>query len=384
MNLYKASNQWQTRPPDERFSTLQDMAQACQSYRDIAQEFAIPYNQLKAVGEGRDLFLDDGGGRRFELTNWAFGQLSQRAGAPAGYLRTLPTSLVAQNLNTGLEINKSEDTAYLMYHQNGGLLARSVTTERYARIWNNEICKRLMDLSGSGWMVPPARPAFKDQPGTRLATEDDVLKANPFSLTIKVGDPIAPAGLYASDHDMFAFLVDPTRKIEDGSDGGLFRGFFIWNSEVGSASFGICAFLWRSICGNHIVWDVKDVKEFKVRHIGKTVNERAFGELTEGVKKYAEASANGLESRISKAKQLTLGANIDDVASMIYKMRIPMLTKKQIELAYHSTVANAVDGDPNTAWGMANGMTRVSQETLYTDERMVLDRAAGKVLALAD
>ena len=44
---------------------------------------------------------------------------------------------------------------------------------------------------------------------------------------------IAPAGIYASDHDMFAFLVNEEYRIDDGSDGGLARGFFVQNSEVG-------------------------------------------------------------------------------------------------------------------------------------------------------
>ena len=41
------------------------------------------------------------------------------------------------------------------------------------------------------------------------------------------------------------------------------------------------------------------------------------------------------------------------------------------------------DGDPRTAWGMANGLTRLSQSLPYADERVALDRAAGKVLEMA-
>ncbi len=81
--------------------------------------------------------------------------------------------------------------------------------------------------------VPPARPAFPDQPGTRPATEDDVLAVKDF-LSINVGDPVAPAGLYASNHDMFAFLINEENRIDDGSDSGLSRGVFFENSEVGA------------------------------------------------------------------------------------------------------------------------------------------------------
>ena len=44
---------------------------------------------------------------------------------------------------------------------------------------------------------------------------------------------------------------------------------------------------------------------------------------------------------------------------------------------------NDTDGDPYTAWGFANGLTRLSQCTPFADERVQLDRYAGRVLALA-
>jgi len=81
-----------------------------------------------------------------------------------------------------------------------------MTSEKYTRIWNWEIADRLNEMVEKGWRVPPARPAMPNQPGTRPATVQDVLDVAGF-LSVNLGDPIAPAGLYASDHDMFAFLV---------------------------------------------------------------------------------------------------------------------------------------------------------------------------------
>ena len=78
-----------------------------------------------------------------------------------------------------------------------------------------------------------ARPVFPNQPGTRPATEADVLQAVTFGISAKLGDPIAPAGLYLGDRSLFAFLIHEDRRIEDGTDAGLLRGFLVWNSEVG-------------------------------------------------------------------------------------------------------------------------------------------------------
>ena len=53
--------------------------------------------------------------------------------------------------------------------------------------------------------------------------------------------------LYASDRDVFLFLVDDMNPIEagtlpDGSPDLFFRGFYCWNSEVGAKTLGIASF----------------------------------------------------------------------------------------------------------------------------------------------
>ena len=73
------------------------------------------------------------------------------------------------------------------------------------------------------------------------------------------------AGLYASDRDVFMFLIDEDHPIEVRNE-RLSRGLFIWNSEVGKSSFGLTTFLYRYVCGNHIVWGAENVKEIRIRH----------------------------------------------------------------------------------------------------------------------
>jgi hypothetical protein len=59
--------------------------------------------------------------------------------------------------------------------------------------------------------------------------------------------------LYASDRDVFVFLVDDLNPIEagrlpDGSPDLFFRGFYAWNSEVGAKTLGIASFYLRAVC----------------------------------------------------------------------------------------------------------------------------------------
>ena len=57
---------------------------------------------------------------------------------------------------------------------------------------------------------------------------------------------------------------------------------------------------------------------------------------------------------------------------------------KQLGSAYDLAEQHVdTDGSPRTVWGYVNGLTRLSQETGYTDDRMFLDRAGAAILALA-
>jgi hypothetical protein len=377
MNLYKASNQWATRPDDERFSSLTEMLQSCQYYRHSAVSGTVAYADLTAVAVDGEVKVS-GANHNARLTNWAFGQLATIAKAPAGYLRKLPAQLACDNLNHTLP--NTDGTGKLLMHQNGDLMLRCITSEDYTRIWNTDVIERLIDLQGEGWRVPPARPARDGQRGTRPATEADVLNATGFGLSVNLGDMIAPAGLYGSDHDMFVFMVNEARRIEDGSEGGLSRGFFVSNSEVGGGALNLLAFYYRHVCGNHIVWDASNLTRTKIIHRGKA-NEKFDGEFLVELQKYADDSASEDELRIVSAQRKVIAADKDSVIDALFGKRI--LPKKSLIAAFDYAEQEETTVAPNTVWGFVQGITRLSQDSLYADERATMDRAAGKVLELA-
>ena len=127
MDLFKASNQWSTRPADERFGSIQEMYEACRHYADSAREARTPYSELRLESQNNEVQLTGRAGQFAKLTHWAFGQLASLVGAPAGYLRNLPATLAVQNLNHGLKRRTTEQgdsTAQLLFHSNGSLLLR--------------------------------------------------------------------------------------------------------------------------------------------------------------------------------------------------------------------------------------------------------------------
>lgn len=388
MELFKASRQWAARPADERFWTLKDMAEACFSYYKDARESPVKYADLRVEASDGEILLVGKSNIPARLTNYAFGQLSARVGAPAGYLSDLPATLASQNLNHGLAQRKEDDTANLLVHVNGSVLARCLVSEKYQRIWNFEIANRLAKLEADGWKAPPARPCNARPDQIRIATDADVLRSSKAGLGIKVGDQIGPSGLYASDRDMFTFLVNEGNPLTNPADPTtpLSRGFFCWNSEVGDKSFGIMSFLYDAVCGNHIVWGARDVQEIRIRHLGDA-RDRAFARIAVGLKAYADSSVNEDQAKILAAQSFQIAANKDDVIDAVIafasKAKINVLPRKTVDAAFEVTASTPRFGQPTTPWGIAQGLTVLSQEKAYASDRVDLDRAAGKLLQMA-
>lgn len=352
--LMKASHQWRDRPADERFADLESLLATTRAQRDRSLKSTVMMSDLKAHNVNGELVLSGGEEQNATMSHWAFSQLTGRVGAPADYLRRLPVELVEPLLNHGLRrLSDEQRIAQMLFwrldkNPVATLQARAFTSEQYTRVWNYEIVERLMGL-GAQWQVPPA-----------LGSK--------------------PSGLYAGDHDMFAFMVDDDRRVNDGSAEGLGRGFFVWNTEVGGVAFGMDTFLYRYVCGNHIVWGATNVTRVRVRHVG-AADARAWSALERELVAYADQGTQQEEQRIRAAQSYSLGSTEENVIERAFKMSVA--PKRALKEAYALTTANeAVDGNPRTVWGLMQGLTRLSQRTEYADQRVTLDRGAAKLMAL--
>ena len=124
-------------------------------------EAMSPLSRLRVETSGDDLAVVGKTSIPANLTNWSFGQLCRRVGAPAGYLESLPANLAAQNMNHGLEALGRQDTArdanLLFGIGNGSLTLRSMMTDAYSRFWNYEVVERLLALREHGLGASHAR-----------------------------------------------------------------------------------------------------------------------------------------------------------------------------------------------------------------------------------
>ncbi len=380
-NIVTASRQWQYRPADQRFWTLDELYSKTREYANQSKVKQVDLSLCAVVpSDGdEDMYLLGPEGGRAEFQHYSFGQIAGLCEAPASYLRTLPAPLAAACLNNGLP-KLGEKT--LLFHQNGGLHLRCVTSPKYERIWNYEIADLAMALQDEGWVVPPARPCGLEGVPVRKATPEDCLVLSSHKeLGIKPGDDISPAGLYASDHDCFIFQVNENAFIDGGDGEHLFRGVFWSNSEVGDARFRATMFLYETVCGNHIVWGAKTLAEVSIIHKGdaREMFAQAMGSITDRI----QESASTDERRIQAAKAKMLGDDKDELIQFVYGKQFG-LSKRECEDAYILANRHAEEhnNNPLSAWGFCAGVTRLSQQQ-YADNRDRMDRAAGKILATA-
>ena len=362
--LTAASKQWASRPADERFTSLIDMQNHFDLLRRNSAAKVVPSSVLTAEptneGSHSGLVVRGSAGTAFAPTHFSFGQLATLAGAPAGYLRTLPAPLAADALNYGLKHARSAEDVGLLLTRDGQL--RAATGPRYGRIWNADIVRGLVRNFGDGvndsdWRVP-------GEFGKAVA----VTKAN--------------TTLYAGDRDMFVFLADEKNRIElpnrrNGETGLLARGFFVWNSEVGSSTFGISTFLFDYVCKNRIVWGAENVKTVKLRHTSGAP-ERFLQEVAPALQSYANSSAASLLAGIEAARAKRIASTQGEVAEFLAK-RFSKRMSESMQTAHLLEEGRPVE----TLWDAATAITAVARSVEWQDERVKLERAAGELIDLA-
>jgi hypothetical protein len=358
VSAYTAHREWATRPPDERYSSVTALYDAARARRERLDARAIDTNDLRTEAVASDaLVLNDAPGIRLGLTHWSFEQLAGIAGAPPKYLRTLPAPIASDAINFGLRRHARQEQQ-LYVEQGAPRTVHAITSTRYARVHHDELAGRVLDLMSAhpAWHLP-------------LGYEDGVF-----------GAARVPSGAYLGDRDMFLFLVDGNRDLDDPSDrthSGLFRGFILRNSDVGAAALTLDVFLFRAVCANHLIWGFKHVAAFRRRHVGASIQE-AWTTSLEGIRAALDADPSGDRAVLQRATTQELGPTREAVIDTVTQRAD--LSIKQATEAY--TVAEAHESNPHSVWGYVQGLTRVSQRTPWQDGRFALDRAAGRLLNL--
>lgn len=382
-NIYEAHRAWASRPPDQCFDSLQSMHDFCAGYRDRSVVESTELSTMRVLSHyknkddlviaesGTNEFVEKDEGNGLEFTNFSFGQLCSNISSPPDFLATLPSDMAACVMNYKLrELEKEGGKQALMLIQQDKdrRVLRATTSKIYDRVWNAQVTDFLLKLNRhfDGRFQPPSENWKKSTPG-QGATDDDIATGN------------GGTGLYASDRDMFAFLVDKEKHL-DISGAELVRGFFISNNEVGSGSLRLCTFLCDYICGNHIIWDVTQAVTVMARHAGSAATETFEKIFPLSIALQVSKKASLDEERIRLAQSSILGANKEKTVDFVFEKRFA--SRRLAEAAWVSS--DQRDGvNPNTVWGMICGLTSVSRNVVHYDKRALIEVSASKLMEVA-
>lgn len=369
----RVSSEWFSRPDDERYLSLSELyasvkGRADRSRTRTLESAAIRVEAHRDDPENLALILPDTEAP-VAPTHWSFGQLASLVSAPAAYLRQLPAPLAGINLQYGLTSHRAEQIKTLET-EDGRTELRAVTGPDYGRINDHELVAAVRKVAGNGtgdtrWKVP----------GT-LDWSSGVY--NPMVDITK-----DTTTLYASDRDVFLFLVDDMNPIEagklpDGSPDLYFRGFYCWNSEVGAKTLGIASFYLRAVCQNRNLWGVEDFQEISIRHSKYAANRFAH-EAAPALTRFADSSPRPFVEGIRAARERVVARSDDD--------RTDFLRKRGFSKAETARIVETVLAEegrpPESVFDFVQGITAVARSKPQQDARLEMEGKAKKLLERA-
>lgn len=378
--LTQASHEFMNRPSDERFTSLTSLHKFTSNQRNNSIDKVVSSRKINfAPTDDKQGIVINGNSHNAIPTHWSFNQLANLSGVSAGLLRSQCehglAELASDNLNAGMKVIRDvEDVGILVRKENGvsfehtsqspsppsKITLAAATGPRYGRIWNRDVTGALVKRFGNGvddtdWTVP----------GFFGAPLEEITKAN--------------TTLFASDRDMFVFLADEKNRIEipnrrNGQKGALSRGFFIWNSEVGSKTLGMAFFLFDYSCCNRIVWGVEEFQRIAVRHT-VTAPDRWIEEIHPTLTAYSHANASPIEARLQAAQAMKIEKAEEFLAKRNFSARaIPQIINT-FELEENRPI--------ESLWDATTAITAYAKTIPYTDMRVEMEREGGKLLDLA-
>lgn len=369
----RVSAQWATRPDDQKFLNLNDLLASVKARTDISRTIEVSPDEIRVNASSNELslLLPDNKGE-LNFTNWSFGQACSMTRCPSEYLRKLPSKLAGINLQHGL-MNYNGDKMQAYVSQNGHTELRSMNSLNYGRIYDVDVVRQIMQIAGNGtgdtnWKVP----GMLDWGSSNGVT----IEYNPYVDITK-----ETTTLYASDRDMYVFLVDDTHPIEigklrNGEPDLVFRGFIVWNSETGAKTFGMSTMLLRGVCCNRNLWGVEGSREIRMRH-SRLAPTRFMREAAPMLEQYANMPAMPIVAKVAMAKATIVASNDEE--------RTEFLTDKVgLSKSMSDRVLQAVLDEEETKaesiWDMVQGMTAVARGYQHQDTRLALEEKAGKLM----
>lgn len=372
------SMQWMSRPADQRFLDLNAL-------HDYKHKFYHDAFEQRYETRGIELFTPDiktpadmhklkvgvtvdkgdvKDARELAPTHYAFGQLASLAKAPASFLRELPSPLVVDVL--GWRLQHAREIEEIKFY-GGDTELYAATGPDYGRIPDYQCVEALRQVAGSGrgenrWKIPGV-----------------------LDWRTNMYDPEAPVTLdsttlYASDRDLFVFLVDDRNPIEvgklaSGEPDLMFRGFYLQNSEMGARALKLSAFYLRAVCMNRNLWGVEGFEELTIRHT-RMAPDRWLQQAVPALNAYANGSEQKLLAGVQAAKSAKVATDHEDALAFLTNRKFSV----QKARAILETGEHEEGREPRTVWDFAQAITAHARTLPNTDDRLSMELSAKALL----
>ena len=345
----RVSSEWFSRPNDQRYLSLDDLARSVRGRSERSRtrviESALIHVEANRNDPERLALMLPGADEPATPTHWSFGQLASQVGAPAAYLRQLPAPLAAINLQYGLTSHRAEQIKTLETDDpvaGRRVELRAVTGPDYGRIYDHELVEAVQKIAGNGtgdtrWKVP----GVLDWSTGIYNPNVDISKDT--------------TTLYASDL--------------------FFRGFYCWNSEVGAKTLGMASFYLRAVCQNRNLWGVEDFEEISIRHSKYAANRFAH-EAAPALDNFANSSPQPFINGIKAARERIVARSDEDRSDFL---RGRGFTKAETGKIIERVLAEE-GRPPESIFDFVQGITALARDKAHQDARLDMEGKAKKLL----
>jgi hypothetical protein len=345
--------------------SLQEMAAELQRQADSKKDFIAPQGKITAVVDDGEVKINGLNGGPMALTGHAHNQIGTHLGIPAKYydrMRTEQPDLLATNVNAWL--HRAPEEARMVRTLDNTV--RAFMSQKYRPLDNFDLAQTVLPVL----IQRKAQIVSSELTETRM-----YIKA----ILPELSDVI-PVGELGVGHQ----AVDR---------GTVVSAIVIANSEVGAGTLRVEPSVFTTFCTNLAILAEAAMKKY---HVGRSFdadsNFEVFRDETRKADdrafflKVADVTRAAFDEKIFKAA----------IADMKKAAQAPIISTelpKVVEVAVRrlalpestsgSILTHLAKGGDLTQWGLSSAITRVAGDVKDYENATELERAGGKVIALA-
>jgi hypothetical protein len=337
--------------------SLVELAQEVERQQGAKLDLVADTRDMRFMDDGKHVSLVVGADQDFAVNDLAHEQMAVNLGIPMPYYRR-------------------------MLAEEPGLLSANVNTW----LWNQPTRRMVRTLDGT------ARAILSDR-YRRLDNFDMMTAVLPTLLESQQSDELAIVSSQVTDRKLYLKATTPRLSGVVGVGDPVQAGIVISNSEVGQGAVSVMPLLFRLICLNGAI--MQDMG-MRLMHLGRRIAVEQ-GEPTEVFADEtlrADDTALWLKLRdVVKAAltdERTFGKMLDSArekAGVVVehpKGAVEVLAQRYTltEGEQESVLTHLLTGGQLNLWGLANAVTRASQDAESYDRATDLEQLGGKVLTL--